>query len=216
MTPLFLTEDVKSAIADHANQYRAEEVCGIILLDGTVIPSDNVIEGSGLSEGGVELDKTSGVLIDSELIIEHEESIAAVYHSHPLESQDGYLSFTDIEQSRFHQIPYLLYHTAFNVWDYYDPNYYHPAPLLDKQSSKTNINYYLGWKFEYGRADCSALLRSFFFNHFGLEIPDYPRPRDGEWYLNPQYTKAYQDLMEDPVNGFVRVNISTPKKNDVV
>jgi hypothetical protein len=67
MTPDFLTEGVKSAIAAHCNLTPTEEACGLVLLDGTVIPSENKIEGSGLAEGGVELDKTTGVLIDDEL-----------------------------------------------------------------------------------------------------------------------------------------------------
>lgn len=216
MTPEFLTNDVKSAIASHCNLTPHQEACGIVLLDGTVIPSENMIEGSGLSEGGVELDRTTGVLIDDELILEHEESICAVFHSHWDEATSGYLSFTDIEQSRFHQIPYLLYHTEFKVWDYFDPMYPHPYPLLEKSTSKTNINYYLGWPFEFGRSDCSMLLRAYFKNVLNHEIPDYPRPRNGEWYKDPQFENAYLNLFNDPANGFKQVNTATPKKNDVV
>ena len=215
MTPEFLTDDVKSAIASHCESLPHQEACGIVLLDGTVIPSENMIEGSGLSEGGVELDRTTGVLIDDELVTEHEDSIAAVFHSHWDEGTPGYLSFTDIDQSRFHGIPYLLYHTTFKTWDYFDPNYFHPAPLLERGNPK-RLDYYKGWNFVYGRSDCSMLLRSYFHHILGHDIPDYPRPADGEWYKNPAHTLKYLELMQDPINGFVQVNTATPKKNDVI
>lgn len=216
MTPEFLTEDVKAAFASFAETYPNQEVCALILKDGTVVESLNTIEGSGITENGEELTVETGAMVGVDLLMEHDGNIGCSFHSHWDEMTPGYLSFIDIQQSQLHDIPALLYHTAFKVWDYYDPNYYHPAPLLEKQTSKTNINYYLDWKFEYGRSDCSALLRSYYYNHFGLEIPDYSRPPDGEWYLNPQHTTAYQDLLGDPSNGFVSVNTSKPKKHDLV
>ena len=215
MTPSFLTDETKAAIVADAELFTHEEVCGLILQDGSIIPVDNMIEGSGIEQEGELLDRTTGILIDEGLIIEYEDELAAIYHSHHSDTQDGYLSFTDIAQSRFHQIPYLLYHTTFKTWDYFDPNYYHPAPLLENGNPK-KLDYYKGWNFVYGRSDCSMLLRSYFHYMKGIDIPDYPRPADGEWYKNPIHQTAYQDLMEDPINGFRRVNTSTPKKHDVI
>jgi proteasome lid subunit RPN8/RPN11 len=216
MSHINLIEIAKPLIISHAEEFPASEVCGLVLKDGTVVRSDNMIEGSGLSEDGVELTTSTGVLLDEDLIIEFEQEIAIVYHTHVLETQEGWLSFADIEQSRFHQIPYLLYHTAFKTWDYFDPDYCHPFPLLEKTTPKKNINYYLGWPFIFSRSDCATLMRAYCENVLNHSIPDYHRPRDGQWYRNDSLGNSYLDLFQDPVNGFTLVNTSTPKKNDVV
>jgi proteasome lid subunit RPN8/RPN11 len=220
MTPSFLTDEVKSQIATLCELTPNKESCGLILNDGTVILSPNKIDGSGLAEfdenGELqELTEETGALIDVDLYLEHEDNIVCFWHSHVDEFVDGYLSFTDIDQSRFHGVPYLLYHTVFKTWDYFDSEYFHPFPLLERGNPK-KIDYFKGWPFVYGRSDCSMLLRSYYKNIYNLTIPDYPRPSDGEWYKNPNYETAYQDLMKDPVNGFTQVNTSNPKKGDVI
>lgn len=215
MTPTFLTDETKAAIVAHAESLPNEEVVGLILSDGTVIPSENVIEGSGLTENGVELTKATGCLVDEDFVIEYEDRLSAIYHTHWDEKTPGYLSFTDIDQSRFHQIPYLLYHTEFKVWDYFDPLYYHPFPLHSK-GNPLKINHYLGWPFDFGRSDCATIIKAYLKNVCGHEFPDYPRPPDGEWYKKPEYQKMYLELFQDPVNGFFNVNTSIPKKNDVI
>lgn len=215
MTPSFFTDDVKSAIAEFSESNPTEEVCGLVLNDGTVIEAENVIEGSGLMIDGVELDKTTGYLIDQDLVDEHDGNIAAVWHSHWDEMVAGELSFQDIEQARFHQIPHLVYHTDFKTWDLFDPNQYHPAPLLEK-GSPLKLDYYKGWSFVYGRSDCSALTRAWFHNMCQHNIPDYPRPPYGDWYKHEEYQMAYLNLLQDPANGFVQINTSHPKKNDLV
>lgn len=216
MTPEFLTEDVKNAIANFANIHPNQEVCGLVLLDGSVIESPNTIEGTGVTENGEELTVETGAMIDVDLLMEYDGQIAATFHSHPSEYQEGYLSFTDTQQARLHDIPVLLYHTAFAVWDYYDPNYPHPFPLKEKETSKTNINYYLGWPFIYGRCDCASVLISYFKNHFNHEIPDYFRPYTSEWYMDDSLGNSYLELFQDPINGFTQINTANPKKNDVV
>jgi proteasome lid subunit RPN8/RPN11 len=216
MTPSFFTDDVKASIIEAAEAKATEEICGLIVTGNEVLESENVIEGSGLTMDGVEMDRTTGYLIDQDLIDENDGNILCVFHSHWDEMTDGYLSFTDIEQSRFHQIPHLLYHTEFKTWDYFDPLYHHPFPLKEPGTNPQKIDYYLNWPFDYGRADCASLLRAYFHNVLQHEIPDYPRPAFGDWYAHPEHQDAYLKLMQDPVNGFVQVNTSHPKKHDVV
>lgn len=216
MKPSFLTSEVEATIKNYCCSIAKEEACGLILNDGTVIPAENIIEGSGLTDGDKSLDCSNGYLIDQDLIIEHEDNLACVFHSHFCEyNHEGYLSPTDIEQSRFHGIPYLLYHTAFDVWDYFDPNRFHPFPLLEKGNPQ-NINYYLKWPFVWGRSDCSSIIRAWMYHKLNHTIPDYPRPRDGaNWYKDPNHENAYLKLLEDPANGFMQVD-RAPRKDDVV
>jgi len=220
MKPFFLTDEVKSQIAAYCNLTPDKESCGLILNDGTVLLSPNTIDDSGLAEfdenGELkELTQKTGALIDVNLYLEHEENIICFWHSHCDEMVDGWLSFTDIDQSRFHGIPYLLYHTKFDTWDYFDPDYHHPFPLLEKGNPK-KIDYYKKWPFIYGRSDCSTLLRAYYKNVHNLEIPDYPRPASVEWYKNPKYEMSYLRLFQDPVNGFKQINTAHPKQDDAI
>lgn len=210
MKPTFLTTEIESAIIEYCKYIPDEEACGIILDDGTLVASENKIsENSSLT-------KKDGFALDYDLIIQHENHIACVFHSHFCEyNHEGYLSQQDIEQSRFHGIPYLLYHTAFDVWDYFDPNSFHPFPLL-AGSNPQHINYYLKWPFVWGRSDCSTIIRAWMYHKLNHVIPDYPRPLDGaNWYKDPNHENAYLRLLEDPANGFIQVN-REPRKDDVV
>lgn len=220
MIPSFLTDDVKAQIAAYCEIAPDLESCGLVLNDGTVVFSSNEIDRSGIyriDENGEiqELTQETGALIDVSLYLEHEDDIACFWHSHCCEMVDGYLSFTDIDQSRFHGIPYLLYHTIFKTWDYFDPNYHHPFPLLERGNPK-KIDYYLKWPFSYGRCDCATLLKSYLKNIVGHEFPDYPRPVSMQWYKDPDYETKYLELFQDPVNGFTQINTANPKKDDVI
>jgi proteasome lid subunit RPN8/RPN11 len=215
MIPPFLTDDVKAQIVTIANNKPTEEVCGLILSDGTVIEAENIIEKVELEYDGDILNLSTGYAIAQDLIDEHDGNIACVFHSHHLDTQEGYLSYADIEQSRFHQISYLLYHTEFKTWDLFDPTQYHPFPLKET-GSPLKLSYYLNWPFIFGRSDCASLLLSYFHNMCGYDIQDYPRPPHEDWYRHEEYQQSYVNLFQDPANGFVQINTSHPKKNDVV
>jgi proteasome lid subunit RPN8/RPN11 len=220
MTPSFLTDKVKSEIAAFCHLTPDKESCGLVLNDGTVIRSENKVEGSGLAEFSnnelVELTQETGAMLDMDLYLEHEDSIACFWHSHCSEFVSGWLSFTDTDQSRFHEVPYLLYHTKFDTWDYFDPNYYHPYPLLEKGNPK-NIDYYLSWPFVYGRSDCGTLLRSYYYNIYGVRLPDFPRINNLQWYRDSEHESFYIDIFESHQDQFFKlINTTTPKKGDVV
>jgi len=208
-----LTDYIKQQIIAHANQFPEEEVIGLVLKSGEVIPSKNIIETTELEVEGELLNKKTGALIDDELLNDYEFEIAAIYHSHWSDYDPALLSPVDIHQSRVHNIPFILYHSAFKQWDYFDPSYPHPFPLKEKGDPKS-LEYYLNWPFIFGRSDCSSLFISYFKNIYDHIIPDHPRPLDGEWYKNPKYESLYLKCMEDPKRGFVKTNRSEPKKGD--
>lgn len=118
------------------------------------------------------------------------EDIAIVFHSHISETSPAYLTFQDLEASRgFEQCPekypYLLYHTVFKEWDYYDSGVANPYPLspYDPKPSKlalsddpTRWEFYVGLPFVWGRTDCFGLIRHYFFGALGVDIGDFKRP----------------------------------------
>jgi proteasome lid subunit RPN8/RPN11 len=164
----FFKPDTLSAIALHADSHVAEEVCGYVLNNDEVMCCENVAEN-----------KAEHFLIDPDV---HDRAIAAgvkaIYHSHWSEYTDAFLSPNDINMSRAGKIPYLLYHTAFQEWDYYDPNDVYPYPLNPPKWTPDQIGYYLGWQFSYGRSDCWTLVRAWYKNKLGIELFDYPRGED--------------------------------------
>lgn len=64
MTPLFLTDEAKRAIAQHSDSLPNQEVCGLILKDGSVVPSVNAIASTGIERDGVKVDETTDALIE--------------------------------------------------------------------------------------------------------------------------------------------------------
>lgn len=99
----------------------------------------------------------------------------AIFHSHHLDTQPGKLTHADIESARICNQGALLYHAVFEVWDYWHPDYWYPWPLQDHNKSQPKTSDFIGWQFEYGRADCWTLARSWFSRMCSIDVPDYPR-----------------------------------------
>jgi hypothetical protein len=68
MIPPFFTDDVKAQIATIANTKSTEEVCGLVLLDHTVIEAENIIEKVELEYDGDILNLSTGYAIAQDLI----------------------------------------------------------------------------------------------------------------------------------------------------
>jgi cell wall-associated NlpC family hydrolase len=206
-----LTDEIKAAIASHANDFPEQEVCGVVLRSGAVIPSENLAE-----------DVTTGFILDdrcSDLIFRDSggaESVVAVYHSHCLEEQPRTMVFSglddrsvwtygDIAHSQRSKLPYILFHTIEQSWDYYDPDGIHPFPLIQKEDPQ-DISFYLGWQWMWGRADCYTLMRAYYGNVVGIELPEVERSPDPEEYLSKEWNKFQEGLL---VNGFVGLEKTT-------
>lgn len=122
------------------------------------------------------------------------EDILLVWHSHISDTSPSYLSFQDLEASRgFGQCPekypYLLYHTVFKEWDYYDSDCANPFPLspyspkpskLAMSDDPSNWLFYVGMPFVWGRTDCFGIIRHYFLGVLGIDIGDFKRPSEEE------------------------------------
>jgi cell wall-associated NlpC family hydrolase len=208
---MLLTPEIQAQFEEYATL--EEEQVAIVLKDGTFIPCENVVEQLELyNEQGERLTRKTDAVIDQDVLIEYDDEIALIIHSHWDEGTSGYLSFRDVEQSRFHQLPTAVYHTLFKTWDLFDPLGWHPYPLKATGNPK-KINYYKNWPFFWGRSDCASLFRAYFHHMYGVDIPDYPRPTDGEWYKDLSRNDYIENI--EKTGCFRRVN-REPKKDDLV
>jgi proteasome lid subunit RPN8/RPN11 len=198
-----LTDEIKAEIESHADEFPTIEVCGFVLKTGEVVRSENQ-----------STDPENSAVTDPDLFLEHQDNIAAIYHSHCKIEHAGYLSFHDIVQSKFFNLPYILFHTIDRSWDLYDPNDLNPWPLQERNGTPQSADFYIGWAWDWGRADCYTLLRNWMKGHGICEMDEFERSPNPEEYLTEGWSR-YEDGL--PTQGFVRLAPGTPlQKHDVV
>jgi hypothetical protein len=142
---------------------RNQEQCGIVV-DGQAIllPNDHP-------------ESESNFYISSRTLTEYED-IDCVWHTHCADTQPGLLTYPDIESSKRSRIPFLLYHTIFDVWDYYDYRLPNPFPLQNPDFDPKAVESYVGVRSHWGRSDCFSLVRCFYLGMFGIDMGDFTRP----------------------------------------
>ncbi|MFM6022193.1 MAG: NlpC/P60 family protein [Dolichospermum sp.] len=159
-----LTSQIKRQIIQKAIATPDVEVCGVILDNDEIVQMNNCAN-----------EPKHEFLINEDEFDLVADSAVGIYHSHCLESQPATLSPKDIANSKARKIPYVLYHTLFEEWDYYDPNNIYPYPLIPNPWLPKELPFYLGWKFSYNRSDCYTLIRSYYKGMLGINLPDFPR-----------------------------------------
>lgn len=206
---------VHTAIANHAHEYPDIEVCGIVLANDEVVRSTNIANDP--SNHFILDDRTTELLYRTE--------VKAVYHSHCLEQQPRLMEFSglddvgrwvsgDVALSQRSGLPYLMYHTLERSWDYYDPQGLHPYPLQQSCFDAMAIEFYLGWRWSWGRSDCYSLMRSYYRGKLGIELPLIERSPDPRECQQVGWDRFRQGLVE---NGFVRLDVrSRLQNNDVI
>jgi cell wall-associated NlpC family hydrolase len=173
-----------------------EECCGAIVLRQSwanfeYVPLTNCAENPD-DEFRIDPDQWLGL----------ESDTLAVFHSHHIDTQPGVLTPADVASARECGKLALLYHTVFDCWDYWDPDYWYPWPLQDHNKSHPKTSDFVGWQFEYGRADCWSLARGWYDRMHSIYVPDYPRGdieelEDGAF---DPFMESYEDF------GFVKVD----------
>jgi len=205
---MLLSDKIKQQVINFTKTARDRnnnpiEACGVVLSDGEVLDMNNVSP-----------DPQHNFIIENSEIEPVRDRVAAIYHSHCLQSQPAMLSQVDIANSKAAKLPYILYHTIFDRWDYYDPNGIHPYPL--EQSPKytpKDLDFYLLWRFTYNRSDCYTLVRGYYKGMLGIDIPDFPRGNvtettDSKWDMfTDNFAKA----------GFAKLDRGSPlQSNDII
>ncbi|MEH1786903.1 MAG: hypothetical protein V7L23_15325 [Nostoc sp.] len=142
--------------------------------------------------------------------------ISAIWHSHWKDSHSGGLSFSDITVSNEVKIPIIVYHPGFDIWDYYEPNNPNPWPLTPISNPPTAIDFYFGWRFEWGRSDCFSLVRRYYLGKLGIEIGEFPRPEVAPAQLHSLgNTWSYKDYWNKNNDFVVMPPGTTPQLHDV-
>lgn len=200
-----IPDSIKRQIREFHAANPTQENCGVIA-EGHAIPCKNMA-----------IDPSE----DFMLTLPGGVNAETIWHSHCRDTQPGELSFEDIERCKFQrsQIPYLLYRPAFDehtpeCWDYFDPRSPNPFPLTNHKDPNT-LDFYLGWRFVWGRSDCFALVRCYFLGKLGIDIGDFKRPdyKARRTFPQPEYVAPWK--AEE--NGFVRVpRGEAVRTNDVV
>ena len=222
-----LTFDIKKTISEYALDNSEIEICGFLLVDGSLYEADNIadtlspeeLSNMGVSEADLDKDPRSFLfMMDPDahnFFITQRDSIDALFHSHCLDNSPGYLSPTDIHNSIASKLPYILYHCHpdFDSWDLFDPLDIHPYPLQNKKKyTPKQLEFYLGWPYNHPRCDCLTVFRSYYKGMLDIVIRDYPRPKDPL-----EYFKGYWDAYRNNLQKEDFVQVEKPyKKNDVV
>lgn len=194
-------------VAAHAEFYSEEEVCGFLIEreSGEIecVESENTAASR----------KTSFKLDRRQFDKESESGrVLALYHSHWADWSAAELSVEDIRQSKKSGIPYLLYHPIEKTWDYYDPNDLDPFPLVENicEASPTSLDFYLGWRWAWARADCYTLMRHYYRGLLGIDLPDFDRAPTPEEQLTGVWDRFAEAM---PSIGFVLLDPDEPLRD---
>lgn len=183
----------------------SEESCGVLLKDGTFVIYPNFAD-----EPAKQFTFTPSVW---QWIEEKQDFIACIFHSHCSEFQEAKLSYEDICLARTVGIDICVYHTVFDKWDYYSPNIPHPYPLeLTPDSLPYSYDWFVGWDYEPGRADCYTLVIDYYKAVCQVDI-EYPklstndfgiyRPDNWNRFLMEFISAGWQLKLKPPSDGNV-------------
>ena len=155
-----IQEQIKSLLSGCSN---TQEQCGIVVNgEAILLPNDHP-------------ESHCNFYISPQILAEY-DNIQCVWHTHCADSQPGMLTYPDIESSKRSRLPFLLYHTVFDVWDYYDYRLPNPFPLQSPDFDPKAIESYIGVRSHWGRSDCFSLVRCFYLGMFGVDVGDFTRP----------------------------------------
>lgn len=161
---MVITDSIKLQIKQTSLNSDREQ-CGIVVNRGAIALNNNHIDPeNNFTIAPKDLDKFNW------------EEIQAIWHTHCKDTQPGYFTYSDIQLAHQSQKPIILYHTIFDVWDYYEPNNPDAFPLEQKQHTPDTLNFYLNIKFHWGRTDCFAIVRRYLLGVVGVDIGEFTRP----------------------------------------
>jgi proteasome lid subunit RPN8/RPN11 len=198
------SSEIRLQIEALADENPDEEICGAVCVDPsgmlTVAPLQNV---AGDTANYFAFDrKAYDALSDNGM------SVQSVYHSHVLETQPAELSYMDINTGRALMNPIAMFHRLDRVWDFYDPAGLNPFPLQPRIGQPTDLEFYLGWRWVWARADCYTLLRNFYRGFLNIELPDFDRAPEPAIQLRGGAWATFTEYM--PQIGFVEIDPTEP------
>lgn len=237
-----LTDSVREQIKKFAAQNSSEETCGFVLADGTTVACDNVHYNNALdgkswqelaeivdklqirdvqvSEDTEDLDeirklisrRTGFAIAAQQRLAFESKGIAAVWHTHCLDSSPGLLTYeddpvngvtSDISQAKLQRLPYILYHTGFDEWDMYDPYSINLYPLKRQIQRPNDPEEYTNIPYCWNRSDCFEVPRVALWGLYGIDLKIHLRAQPHE-YLTEGWQRYVEGL---PKLGFSEVTM---------
>lgn len=235
-----LTSIMRDQIKGFALQNPDEETCGFILNNKDVVFCDNTYYCTLLDDKGVpelqeivdrlqirdleisddtedlneirqQISRKTSFRIDTKqrLTFEH-KGIAAVWHTHCLDSSPGILTWeddlakgitSDVTQAKLQRLPYILWHTKFDEWDMYDPCSINLYPLKRKIQRRKDAEEYTKIPYCWNRSDCFEIPRVALWGMFGIDLKIHLRSQPHE-YLAEGWQRYVEGL---PEHGFQEV-----------
>lgn len=182
-----LTEPVKSAILDHANQELPRECCGVVIIrkgKQAYFPCRNLAVGSD-----------NFILSPEDYSrADDEGDIVAVIHSHP--NMSAKPSQADLVACEASGLPWFIVGLPSQVWEYIEPSGY-VAPLV-------------GRVWSHGVLDCYSIIRDYYKMERGISLFDFDRSDD--WWNRGQ--NLYMDNFKS--QNFVQVSEADLQKDDCI
>ncbi len=236
-----LTEAMRVLIEKFAMRNPDEETCGFVLKNGAVVNCVNthynrildeksvdelrniidqlqirdiiINDSSDLTEIRRRISRKTGMAISAEQRLAFDsKGIAAVWHSHCLDSAPGMLTYeddpangvtSDITQAKLQRIPYVLYHTKFNEWDLYDPCSINLYPLQHPIERHSDPEQYSGIPYQWNRSDCLEVPRVALWGLYEIDLGIYLRSSPDEYTM-----EGWQRYLDGfPKVGFTQIEL---------
>lgn len=161
------------------------ECCGLLLEDGDVYPCENQSQSPSQSFS-----------INTKLYasLEKKKGVAAIFHSHV--NGNPNFSAADVDLVNRTGKILILYDVTRNEFSAIDP------------SGKTSL---IGRDFVYGIHDCFSLVRDYYMQERGIELPNYPRSSD-----EPVWDKSEWDWIDKEYKRVGFVEVGQPEVGDVI
>lgn len=142
---MLLTEENKQNIRNLAANQPNEEICGLIV-NSQVFPCKNV---------AIEPDKSFVLSPLDYLNASKKGKITTIYHSHLTTKTDA--SIIDRDSASKHNLPIITYNLKLDTFDVFSQN--------------MGISHSGKW-FKLGKSDCFTLLRGYYKEELGIELPE--------------------------------------------
>lgn len=146
---MHLSKETLLAIELATRRSYPNEMCGLVLLDGTFIDCENIASNPEKS-----------FKIDPKTYLQHVDQVSYIVHSHTarnhLHAQTPSLADLQLRE----ETGKLLLISAYDKGTYYEP-----IQIPAEKSQK-----YLGRPYIFGVSDCGVLIRDYYFFEFGIDI----------------------------------------------
>ena len=183
-----ISDKLKAEIIEYAQTAYPQEACGLlVVIKGRkrFWPCRNLAEQPG---DFFELDPTDYAAA------EDAGEIIAVVHSHPFTQPKP--SMADQVACNRSGLPWLIVNPTTQQWGEAMPSDYRP-PLV-------------GREYCWGSLDCWSCVRDWYKDEWGLELPDWKRPKRSEWDAAPLFEQLYAEA------GFHEVDLKRLQPGDAL